>query len=163
MPALYEIVDELAEALALIGDDGLMPDDLEARLDAIQLDLRAKADNVCRAVRIAESEAKTFATEAARLKEQADIAERRAAWLKKYLQECLARVGLKKLDTELFKLGVQANGRPSIRLAANAPIPPAFKRVREEFDSQAAYEAWKRGETLPADVVVEHGSHLRIR
>lgn len=164
MPTLYAIANELLEILATAElPDGEISPALEDRLDGLQLDLRTKAENICRVMAELDGDHERYAREVARLAALAKSALAKRDRLKAYLRLQLEKVGLKKLDTDLFRLTIQSNSRPAIRLTPNAPIPIDFLRVRKEFDGDAAYQAWKSGEPLPADVVVELGSHLRIR
>ena len=73
------------------------------------------------------------------------------------------------METPTVKVRIQKNTRPSIRCAI-VEIPEPFRRIRVEFDGQAAYEALKAARCLPSEpgrmeidgLVVELGRHVRI-
>lgn len=154
---LYEIASEIAA----ICDGEELPPDLEARLDSLAVDLDAKADACCRLIRENESEAKRFKDEAERLADIADGLASRATRLKAYVHQCLVLAGMRKLDTELFRLSICKNSRPSIRCEGEIPEP--YQRMVVSLDSQRAYEDWKNGVPLPAEIEVAQGEHLRIK
>lgn len=81
----------------------------------------------------------------------------------------MRRVGRTRVETPTVKVRIQRNSRPSIR-CASAEIPDRFRRVRVEFDGQAAYDALKATGCLPREpgrrvvdgLVVELGEDVRI-
>ena len=163
--ALYKISDKIQGALACIDDDdGSIPADLVATLDALELAFSDKATGLVqyRAGLLAAIDA--IDTEKARLAIRSERLKEKADWLKNYLHKCMHDAGITKMDLATHKIWIQNNGRPTISVMTS-DIPEEFKKVTvtESFDAQAAYEAWKRGETLPESVVVTVGQHLRIR
>ncbi len=161
---LYEITDAILAALAE-SDDGELSPGAEDRLDDLQISLEAKADNVARFIQHQEADAARFKAEADRLAALANSAAAKARRLKDYLRNCLNVVGVKRLDTELFKLTVCRNGVPSVSLNGITPeeLPSAYQRVKVEADSRKITEDWKAGVTLPDGVTCETGTHLRLR
>ncbi|HZZ79642.1 MAG TPA: siphovirus Gp157 family protein [Gemmataceae bacterium] len=167
---LYEISEELrmvgmrlAEG---IDDDGEIPAEVSDELDALTVAMEQKLDGCCALHAEMAAESAAFKREADRLARLAGAAARRADWLKSYMHRCMVAAGMKSVDAGRFRVRIQNNGRPSIRLADGVPIPEgipeAYRRVTIEFDSQAAYEAWKNNLTLPDSIRVERGTHLRI-
>ncbi len=165
MPKLYEISSEIEAILAAVDENGELPADLSDRLDALGLSLESKADQVCRLVRQDQADAIALECESKRLGDLAKAAWGRADRWKQYVKDCLDRAGVKRLDTELFRLVVVRNSQPSVRV--NIPpeeLPTQYQRVRVEADSRALVEAWKAHPlVMPAGVTVEVGSHVRIR
>ena len=189
---LYELSAEfqaVSRALEDAADDsGEIPSDVAERLDAVQGCLEYKVDAILRLRADFVAHAVGIEDEMKRLMALRDGYHRRAELLKSYVHECMDRTGIKKLDTKLFKVWIQRNGRPSVSLAEGEEIPEEFKRVSYSFDSQAAYERWKRLKQLeealeqtegvkestaimeeidrlklPDSVVVKEGNHLRIK
>jgi hypothetical protein len=163
---LYEISDELRMiGLRLaegVDDDGEIPADLAADLDALTVAFESKIDGCCVLQAEMVAEAAAFKREADRLAKLAGAATRRADWLKAYMHRCLTIAGVKSVDANRFRVRIQLNSRPSIRLADGVEIPLQFRRTIIEFDSQAAYEAWKSQKPLPEEIRVDRGTHLRI-
>jgi len=146
---------ELSANLRLIGmrltesigsdDDGEIPEDLTAKLDALQESFEAKADGVCCVRSELLAEAAGYEAEIFRLKKLHDGTVRRAEWLKGYLKHCMEVAGIEKLKTRLHKLAVMKNTRPTVTLADGAEIPEEFKRTKEEFDSQPHTRSGRNG------------------
>lgn len=156
---LYEVADKIRE----ITDREELPDDLGVILDGLELDLRSKVDQLCRVMADESARSKAYAAEAQRLKALADQANNKHERLKDYVHASLLRAGLNKLDTDIFKLWVQRNSRPSISVHEGAKIPTAYERIKIEFDNEKAYQDWKRGVPLPEAIHVEIGNHLRVK
>ena len=164
MPNLYEIASEVQSVLALTEtEDGEIPAELAAHLDGLGMTIAQKTEHLCRAIRQAGADADAYKAEAQRLAALQKTAQDKADWIKEYLFKCLTLAGIDRLDTELFKLWIQSNGRPSITLKEGEPIPARFEKVTVTLDGTRAYEAWKSGEPLPPSLVVTLGKHLRIK
>lgn len=142
--SLYEISDALAAALTKLhgAEDGEIPDDLEAELDAIAEDFAAKVDGILRARVNLTAQAEGVDVEIKRLTALRDGYAARAAWLKDYVFRCMLATGQTRLDTRLFKIAVHKNSRPAITLQPNAEIPEDYTVVEKRFDGEKAYRTW---------------------
>ncbi len=154
MTTLYAIANEIAN----ITREEELPEDVEARLDDLALALPLKVDACCRLVREWESDADRFKAEAARLSKIAGSLASKATRLRDYVRECLEVAGIDRLDTELFKLRLQASP-PSARCEGDPH--PAFQRVKVEWDRTAVIAAWREKLPLPEGVTIIVGRHLR--
>ena len=166
MVALYEIADNVRQALALLdaetADDGEIPPGLEADLDAVHLDFEHKAVNVARFLRQLELEAVAVGQEKDRLARLQSSLTAKADWLRQYLLRCMLATGQQCVGQRPFQLSIRKNSRPSIQLAAGAAIPPGLARTKVEFDGTKAYALWRRGDPLPPGVRIIEGFHLQI-
>jgi hypothetical protein len=163
MPALYELADAIRGVLAQLDEtDGELPPDLAATLNTLEMKFEEKAENVCRFRAGLCAAAEGIDAEIKRLSAMRDGYVRRAEWLKSYLFEAMQSLGLERVNTKLFKLWIQKNGRPTIE-CDGADYPEGYQRVVTSFDGQKAYEDWKAGKPLPPQVVVREGVHLRIK
>lgn len=170
MTTLYEIADSIREAIARTDDiGGEITPDIEQFLDSLSIELAAKADKLCKLKFELQGDAAKFTSEIERLTAVRDTLLNRAKWIHNYLHRCMMAAGETKVMTSsgLFKLAIARNGTPSIELADGADIdaiPAHFRRTKVEIalDKLALRDAWKRGEELPAGVVVKEGSHLKI-
>ena len=176
---LYECVDALEAVLDWIAENeeavkaagGELPPELEAMLNEVEGNFQEKVERTALVIRNQMANALAAQSEADRLRKIAATYTNQAEALKSYLHDQLRRVGATRIQTARAKVWVQANGRPSIRLADPEVIPAAFQRTRVEFDSQAAYESLKARNEIPDPedgavtidgLVVERGTHLRI-
>jgi hypothetical protein len=162
MPAnLYAVAHEIAALLA--DDGGELPPGVEGRLDALEMALETKAENLCRYVQQLAADAVAYRGEAARLAGLASAAAAKAERLKAYLRASLETAGVTKLSTELFVVSVCKNSQPTVRLDEGAAVPAAYQRVTIELDKAAVAADWKAGKSLPAGIACEVHTHLRIK
>lgn len=101
--------------------------------------------------------------EADRLRQLGQSATRNAERLKDYLKRNLDLLGISKTQGAWFRVTVCNNSRPSIAFEGDlAELPAEMRTVAVSANTQAAYEAWKRGEQLPQGFTVNQCRHLRI-
>ncbi len=156
---LYAISEKMRDLL----ENDELDTSLEAALDGLEMDLRSKIDAICRFRRELEASESGYSEEIKRLQALKASANSKAESLKDYVGDALKRVGLNKIDTELFKLAFAKNAAPSVKLKEGAEIPRGFAKWTCEFDKSAALQVWKDGGELPPEIIVTHGDHLRIR
>jgi hypothetical protein len=176
---LYECVDALETVLDWIAENeeavkaagGELPPELESLLNEVEGNFQEKVERTALVIRNQMANALAAQSEADRLRKIAATYTNQADTLKTYLHAQLQRVGATRIQTARAKVWTQTNGRPSIRLADPEVIPEEFRRVRVEFDGQAAYESLKDAGLIPTPeegaveingLVVERGTHLRI-
>lgn len=158
---LYELSAEW-EALAVeLADAEEITDEMEQRLTQLDGDIREKVQAICCLVRRFTLEAKAASEEASRLTHLASHRHATAEKLKDYLEDHLQRMGLQRIETDLFKVRVQRNSVPTIRWTGDGDIPEPFRRVATSLNGTAILEAWKAGK-LPEGFTAEIGTHLRI-
>lgn len=162
---LYELPAAIREIEAeIIEADGELTPEVEARLEALEGEFRGKAEHIALLSREAKAEAAAVKLEEDRLAARRRAAENRERRLKDYLHACMTAAGLDHIESERCKLRVQRNGQPSVRVdVAPDALPEMFRRVVVDADRAALLAAWKESGEVPAGVVVEFGTHLRIR
>ena len=160
---LYDLPGEFAAIEREIDEsDGELSPDLEARIDALELTLEAKADAIAGLIRSADAESEAVDLEVQRLTARRNAARNRATRLKQYLHDTLDRLGRDRVEGRRFKVRLQRNGSPSIRWTRLPDdLPPEFRRVTIEPDGKAALAAYKAGE-LPEGFEATVGRHVRI-
>lgn len=131
---------------------------------ALEGNLAAKADNICKLIAGWEREAVAIQAEMDRLKARKDACGRSQAALKGYFKTQLELIGQQRIKTDLFSVWIQANSRPRITWEGPGYPPADFQRLRPpELDGEAAYHCLKATGSLPEGFKVEEGSHLQIR
>lgn len=155
--ALLELEDRLIEA------GGVLDEETEAALEALEGAFSAKADSILALRQSLVRAAEAAKAEAERLRELATVRENAARSLADYLVREMTRRDLQQVETDRFRASICRNSRPSIRWTRDEDPPEAYRRVRVELDGTAAYEAWRAGTPLPEGFVVELGLHLRVR
>lgn len=163
---LYDIANHIRLILDNVDADGEMAPDVESDLNNLSDDLTIKADQIARYQRQCVANAEGYKAESDRLALLAKSESNKAERLKKYLKDTFDALHITKLDTELFKFGVQKNSVPTTTYADGfdpAKLPEHFQRVTIAPNTSAIVAAWKDHAPLPAGVTIEVGSHLRIR
>jgi Siphovirus Gp157 len=170
---LYEIPSAMAAIEAEIeANNGELPPDLEARLDAVEWNLADRVDAVASVAKQAAAEEKFAAAQVAALKAlvedeierwtaRKNAAANKATRLKSYLQTHLVAMKRTGAEGERFKVWIQRNSTPSISWTGPDEIPTEFAIIDRRLDVELAREAFKAGD-LPEGFSAGIGSHLRI-
>lgn len=169
---------ELAQARGILDSwleesDGELTPEIEELLNQLDGKVDEKIERVGLYIRERLAEAKAVKEERDRLDALAKRDERAAESLKGYLKHCMEQLGKTKVPGLLATVSIQQNSQPSVTVALNAnelfAIPEARPFVRREetvlytLDREAILAAWRRHEPLPTPIVVDLGSHIRIK
>ena len=165
MAHLYELSTELATINdEIISADGELTPDLEARLDSVSLDFRAKSQGIAKwTLDIAGVEA-MIETEINRLQRKKKAAENLRTRLKAYIKGCMEQADVQKIESPTINLRIQKN-TPSVDILAEDQIPAKFIRITQvtELDKAGMLTALKNGEDVPGARLITERTHLRIR
>lgn len=160
---LYELSDQYAMILSQLSDleDGEIPEDISAALDAIEGDITERADGICMMIQQLRAEGQMLEAEGKRLELRATSRYRSADTLRLYLHDSLSHAGMDKVKTPRFTVWVQQSP-PAVQWEGD-DIPEEFRRVTVAVDKAKALEVYKSGGELPAGFTVSRGSSLRIK
>jgi hypothetical protein len=162
MSALYEIADDWEY---IVGLEVETEDDLEALnrlLGEVEGRFEEKAKRVAAYIRNLETDIDGHKAEEDRLATRRRNMARKVDGLKDYLKLNLNHLGLKKLDTDLFTIAVQANP-PSVKILDEAKIPKDYwKPVDPVLDKKAILQTLKDGGTVEGAEIF-CGDSLRIK
>jgi hypothetical protein len=167
MPTLYDIDHDLlnVEELLAAGAEDEAAALLEQFRQQLEQDRAAKVDNTCAFIRELLARAEARKAEAERFialsRTDGNLADR----LKAMLLDHLRLHGVKKLETERFRLTRAANGgRLPLEVTLPAEeLPEEYVRTTKAADMEAIREAVEGGEELPFARLGERGEHLRLR
>lgn len=158
----------LADAYALVQERMAEADDPQEwmdMLDQLQDGLEAKAENICKMIRVLEADATSAEAESKRLAELASSRKASIKRLKEYLKHSLEVAGIKKLALRLFKsVQVQASP-PSVKVIDEAGIHSDFWRVipaQVVLDSGKILDIYRATGQVPDGVEIVQGTHIRI-
>lgn len=159
--------------------EGELTPELEALLAEWNEKADEKIERVALYVRELLSKASAVKEEAQRLAAMQKRHEKAAESLKGYLLRQMETLQKPKVNGLLCTVAIQANSQPSVTCELSAaelgqhylgcmPDSPIQQFVKEvpvtwTLDRASILDAWKSGEPMPAEIVVEKGSHLRIR
>ncbi len=165
MAHLYELSTDLATINdEIIGADGELSPDLEARLDSVSLDFKAKSQGIAKwTLDIAGVEA-MIETEIARLQRKKKVAENLRTRLTAYIKSCMEQADVQKIESPTITLRIQKNP-PSVEILAEDKLPARFIKIKQitDLDKTGMLAALKNGEDVPGARLVTERTHLRIR
>jgi len=124
--------------------------------------LPEKVDNYCRMIASLKGAAEIKRAEAKRLTERARIHESTVARMVDRLKEAMIAVDRRKVDTDLFRVMVQASP-PSVVITDEAAIPDTFQVATVKVDKAKLKQALKRGDDVAGAELAEGNTHLRIK
>jgi hypothetical protein len=175
MPTLFQIADEISALHDLLTEcGGELPDGeagttIDQWLAETNVALEKKVNSICWLIREFEGRADVLELEAKRMTALAGADGNQAKRLKARLKAFLEMCGFSKLQTEHFKLSIQANGgAPPLLIPSDwdddpANAPEAFQRRTIVLDRDAIREAIRNDEETYGAELGERGFHLRIR
>ncbi len=165
MAHLYELSTELALINdEIISADGELSPDLEARLDSVSLDFRAKSQGIAKWTLDIAGVESMIETEIARLQRKKKVAENLRTRLTAYIKACMEHADVQKIESPTVTLRIQKNP-PSVEILAEDQLPARFIRIKQitELDKTGILTALKSGEDVPGARLVTERTHLRIR
>lgn len=162
--SLYEISKELAVINdEIISADGDLSTELEARLDSVSLDFRAKSQGIAKwTLDIAGTE-QAIDEEIARLQRRKKVAENLRSRLTAYIKACMEQADVQKIEWPTITLRIQRNP-PSVEVTDADKVPAKYTRIKQitEIDKKAMLSALKDGEQVDGARLVDDKTHLRI-
>lgn len=165
MAHLYEMSTELALINdEIVGADGELSPDIEARLDAVSLDFRAKSQGIAKWTLDIAGVESMIETEIARLQRKKRVAENLRTRLTAYIKACMEQANVQKIESPTLTLRIQRNP-PSVEILAEDKLPAKFIHIKQitEIDKTGMLTALKNGDEVPGAKLVTERTHLRIR
>lgn len=171
---LYEIADarEILDAW-LAESEGELTPELQQMLDELEGHADEKIERVGLYIRERDAEAKAVKEERDRLDGLYRRDVRAVESLKAYVKAQMEKLGKTKVNGLLATVAIQKNSMASVTASAEAETLYGFDDVRpfvkrEEkvtftLDRDAILAAWKAAQPIPTAIVVDHGTHVRVR
>ena len=161
MTSLYDLTQDFKQVQSLIDEGG---EDLRDTLEALNLAIEDKLENIGKVIRNLEGEIEMLKNEETRLADKRKALESNKNRLKMYVEDQLAITGKDKVKTGIFTFAMQ-NNAPSVKVTDEKLIPERyFVPVEPKLDKKALKESLKEMgvESMPGVELVQ-GKHLRIR
>lgn len=170
MPSLYQMASEYQRILHLMESDdiegfeeGEVPCNIEAELNAIEQDFPGKVDGYCSLIREFKDRSTVCNNEAERISRRAAAWDKKHKWLKERLIESLQKMGLNKLTTPQNNVTVAKNGgTQGLDIMGQVPDEFTVTKTVVETNTQLIRDKLTAGESLPFAKLKERGVHLRI-
>ena len=159
MAKLYELTNDFQQVQSMIeeGHEGL-----EDTLEAINLSIEDKLENIGKVIRNLEAEVNAYKEEEKRLADKRKSIENNIKNLKGYAEEALRVTGERKIKAGLFTFSIQKNP-PSVVINDEKLIPKQFYvPVEPKLDKSTIKDLLKNGESVPgAELVQSEGVRIR--
>ncbi len=157
---LYEISGCYNQLMEAVENGDIAINDMKDTLDAIEEDLNCKINSICKLMRNLEADEKAFKEEATRLSDCAKRVKEKREYLKKYIDETFKAMGLKKLETDLFKLSYRKS--KAVNITSFEALPDNFLKVTTTIDKAGIKKALTDGEEVAGAELVEN-MNLQIK
>ncbi len=164
LPTLYGLADDYNHLVALLEDPEADQAAVQAELERVAGDIKAKAYGLAIVIQSFENRAAMLKTEEQRLAAKRKASEAHAERLKNYAMAQMVAMGEDRIDTGVFTLSVCANSMPKVTVLDAAAVPHEYEKtvITVTVDKTAIGAHFTAtGEIVPGvDVAV--GTHLRI-
>lgn len=162
MATLYELKNEYLELLAMAENEELDPQTIRDTLEGIEGEIGDKAEAYAIIINELLAKADRIDKEVARLDGWVDSLRNNAASMKNILMDTLDVLGVKKIETEHFRIGIAGNGgKKPLRITGD--VPESYTVMKPEIDVARIRDELEKGEELPFAHLEERGRHLSIR
>jgi len=162
MATLYELKNEYLELLAMAENEELDPQTIRDTLEGIEGEIGDKAEAYAIMINELLAKADRIDKEVARLDGWVDSLRNNAASMKNILMDTLDVLGVKKIETEHFRIGIAGNGgKKPLRITGD--VPESYTVMKPEIDVARIRDELEKGEELPFAHLEERGRHLNIR
>lgn len=163
---LYDLSAELATINdEIIDAQGEITEELETRLDTMNLALDKKAEGIGRWMLNLTGRQDSLDQEIARLTARKKAAKNLQGRLKEYVRDCMARAGKTKFEFNTFTFRVQKNPA-SLEILLEPAIPAKYLTIIPEqrvVDKKAVLDDLKKGIEVDGARLITDRTHLRIR
>lgn len=162
MATLYDLTSEYLELLAMMEDPDVDPEVLQDTMDAIGGEIRDKAEAYAVIIGEVTTKAAQIEKEIRRLESWVDSLTGNADRMKDRLMTSMTDLGMKKIETEHFRISVAGNGgKQPLRLTGD--VPEEYMYMKPEIDTKKIRAALEDGLALDFAHLGERGQHLNIR
>ena len=107
--SLYELTGQFQYLYDLADDPDIDPQVWQDTIEAIDMEIEEKADNIAKLIAQLNAEATALKSEEKRLADKRKAKENKIDSLKKYLQDAMIKTEKRKFSTQLFSFNIQKN------------------------------------------------------
>jgi hypothetical protein len=162
---LYQLKDEFLAVKAQLEDMELDAEAINDTLEALQMPIEQKTENILKLMKEWEALAEMKKAEAKRLQESASADLRKAERLKEYLQFNLAQAGIKKLQAGLFAVSFR-KGSEVVEIDASLDLetlPPMLVKTKIEPNKTELKKVLKAGTEIKGVSLVRKPDSLQVK
>lgn len=158
---LYDIADNIRVLADMAGE--FDEETIKDTLEALEGDLHQKADNIGKLCKMLDRQADSCELEAVRLKDRAANLRKRRDSVTNYMQAAMHVMGVKRVDTDLFNIGIRK--LPATIELDEELLPKKWLVSRETFrpDKAAIKAAIQDGQEIRGAKLVTDRERLYIK
>lgn len=165
---LYELTNEfrqIMDDLEEIGD-GEPTESTIAQLEAIESNIREKADGYCALIKHYQGMAEMVQQENMRLAARAGRFSTKGKWLQDRLKAAMESLKIPKIETPANTISIVNNGglKPLSIEARAEELPEEYRKTvtTHQPDKDAIRKALEQGVTIPGCTLLERGKRLKL-
>jgi hypothetical protein len=159
---LYDLTGEYMELLAMMEDPDVDPEVLQDTMEAIGGEIEDKAEAYAVIIGELTTKAAQIEMEIRRLEGWVDSLKGNADRMKNRLMTSMTDLGMKKIETEHYRISVSGNGgKQPLRLTGD--VPEEYMCMKPEIDTKKIRAALEDGLALDFAHLGERGTHLTIK
>jgi len=156
------VLDDLIQECGGNMEDPQIEEAISTWISEMQDDLDNKVDNYAAFITELKARSATRKAEADRLAARARTDSSTAAFLGNRLKIALTELGIKKLETDRYRVTVAGNGGKQ-PLDIHGEVPHEFSVVRLEPNKNKIREALENGKELDFAILQDRGNRLSIK
>ena len=157
---LYEISAEFEE---LLTDDELTDEELQEKLQNLEMAVEDKCQNAIGLLRTLANRSNAYDAEQKRLAALKKSTDNRIAQVKAYYLDELSRIGMKRVQTSLGVMSIaKAGGKRSLEVDDETLIPKEYFDNVPTLNRDRLRENLENDEVIPGAHLKERGTYLRI-
>lgn len=165
LPSLYQLSNEYQQAATTLATLDIDEQTLADTLEGMAGNLEVKAQNVAMVARNLEALAMAIKQAEKGMADRRKAIEARADKVRQYIQDCMERAGISKIECPYFALAIRENP-PTVIIDDASQLPNEYLRVpplpEPEPDKKAILAAIKDGKAVPG-AHVERRKKLEIK
>jgi len=161
-------MDEFCDMVMSADEETLETDAFQGRLqvwrESLEWEARNKIDSMSAVIRNLEGQAHLRSIEAKRMADLSRSDSNKAARLKQWMKESMDHLGMRKCETDRFRVSVQNNGG-LLPIEYTNTVPVEYQTITEvrETNAELVRHKLEGGEALPFAHIKPRGTHIRIK
>jgi hypothetical protein len=163
MTKLYELTSEFSSIQRLADVDEFDGEEIQAKLDSLQLNIEGKVEGICKFLRGLEAERDAVDAEVVRLKRRTEGISKGIEFFRHYMKGNLDSVGIDKIKTPLFSVSIY-DSAPKVIIKNLSDVPNEFMVTfaEERVDKEAILATYKTTGEIPRGTDIVRGRTIRI-
>lgn len=157
---LYELAEAYKNVLDLLENEEVDQEMLQQALENVEAEIEEKVENIVKIIKNLEGDVEIIKKEE-RLYNKRKTLENKIEWIKAYTFNTLNSLGLNKIKTKIFNIGIQ-NNVPSVEVLDESQIPEKYFRIEKVLLKKEILNDLKQGQEIPG-VGIKVTQSLRIR